>query len=156
MTETFMQQIELHPFLRGLPHAYVKQLEGCGFPSHFDPGERIFNEGGPADRFFLLRDGLVALETAVPGRGLLVVETVGGGHVLGWSWLVPPRRWHFGARALERCHTIMFTADSVLQLCEADPAFGYEIMRRFAGVMVDRLQATRRRMLDLYGEAVRG
>lgn len=156
MSETFMEQIELHPFLRGLARAYVKRLEGCGFPSHFDAGEQIFDEGGPADRFFLLRDGLVALETAVPGRGLVVVETVGGGHVLGWSWLVPPHRWHFGARALERCHTIAFTADSVLELCEADPVFGFQIMKRFAAVMVDRLQVTRLRMLDLYGEAVRG
>jgi CRP/FNR family transcriptional regulator, cyclic AMP receptor protein len=155
MTETFLQQIELHPFLRGFPHQFVKQLEGCGFPSHFDAGQPIFDEGDPADRFFLLRDGVVALETAVPGRGLVVIDSLGGGQVLGWSWLVPPYRWHFGARAVERCQTVAFTASSVLELCAGDPAFGYELMRRFATVMVDRLQTTRRRMLDLYGEAAR-
>jgi CRP/FNR family cyclic AMP-dependent transcriptional regulator len=155
MTETFMQQIALHPFLRGLPDAYAKRLEGCAFPSHFDAGEQILLEGGPADRFFLLRDGRVSVETPVPGRGQVVVETLGGGQVLGWSWLVPPYRWHFSARALERCQTVAFTADSVIELCEGDPAFGYQIMRRFASVMAERMHADHVRLLNLYDDAIR-
>ncbi|NUR95202.1 MAG: cyclic nucleotide-binding domain-containing protein, partial [Kribbellaceae bacterium] len=66
----------------------------------YDDAERLFDEGGPAGCCWLIRHGRVALDCAVPGRGHVVIETLGPGDLLGWSWLIPPYRWHFGARAI--------------------------------------------------------
>jgi hypothetical protein len=86
----------------------------------------------------------------VPGRGDVVVETLAGPTVLGWSWLSPPYRWHFGAVARQPSTALAFDATSVRQRCERDPAFGYAVLNLFAPVIIQRLQATRLRMLDLY------
>jgi hypothetical protein len=87
----------------------------------------------------------------LPGRGDVVVETLGPGTVVGWSWLFPPYTWHFGAVAVEETQAIEFDARGVLNLCEREPALGYDLSIRFMAVLLDRLQATRVRLLDLYG-----
>jgi CRP-like cAMP-binding protein len=140
-----------HPFLAGMPREHLERLAPWGHRSLFHAGTRVFSEGGRAERFWLIRDGRVALDTHVPGRGDVVVETLGPGAVLGWSWLFPPYRWHLGATAVVQTLTVELDADGVRRLCADDPAIGYDLHRRFIEVVVDRLQATRMRLLDLYG-----
>jgi CRP-like cAMP-binding protein len=150
MSEELTTRLAAHPFLAGLDARHQAILAGCGTPASFRPGERIFAEGGPADRFWLIESGTVALDMRVPGRGDQVVETLTGGTVLGWSWLQRPYRWHFGAVARATTTAVAFDAAAVRRRCDEDNAFGCAIMRRFAPVIIDRLQATRLRMLDLY------
>ena len=140
-----------HPILAGLPGDAVAQVAGCARNVAFDTGALLLGEGAAADTFFLLRRGSVALEIHSPGAGSLVVETLRAGQVLGWSWLFAPYRWHFDARALEPVGAIAVDGACLRQKADADPAFGYELVRRFAAVILDRLQATRLRLLDLYG-----
>lgn len=141
-----------HPILAGLPGDTVAQVAGCAQNVAFDRGALLIGEGAAADTFFLLRRGSVALEIHSPGAGPLVVETLRAGQVLGWSWLFPPYRWHFDARALEPVGAIAVDGACLRQKADADPAFGYELVRRFTAVILDRLQATRLRLLDLYGD----
>jgi hypothetical protein len=110
-------------------------------------------EGDPAHKFFLIRRGAIALEIHAPGRGPLRIETLGAGEVVGWSWLFPPHRWAMDGRALESLHVVSFDGACLRGKCEADLELGYELMRRFAAVMVDRLQATRLQLIDVYGHA---
>ena len=137
-------------FFAGLSPEQLRQLCEAGRPASYRPGERLFAEGGPADRFWLVETGSVALDLRVPGRGDQVIETLSGGSVLGWSWLHPPYRWQFGAVAREALDTIAFGGASVRTRCDADPAFGYAMLRLFVPVITDRLHATRLRLLDLY------
>ncbi|HEU5158403.1 MAG TPA: cyclic nucleotide-binding domain-containing protein [Streptosporangiaceae bacterium] len=137
-----------HPFVAGLPHA--AELAGRARRTEFPPGARLFEEGDEADRFWLIQTGKVALDLHVPGREDVVIETLGDGEVLGWSWLFPPYRWHFGARAVADTHAVEFDGQAVRAVCDADPTLGYALTRRFLGVMLDRLQSTRIRLLDLY------
>jgi CRP/FNR family transcriptional regulator, cyclic AMP receptor protein len=137
-----------HPFLAGLPR--VLALQECARATSFTPGSRIFEENGEADRFWLIHTGRVALDLHTPGRGDVVIETLGDGDVLGWSWLFPPYRWHFGAIALTGTDAIEIDAASVRSACFADPVLGHALTGRFLGVMADRLQAARIRLLDLY------
>ncbi|WP_211238614.1 Crp/Fnr family transcriptional regulator [Actinomadura rifamycini] len=113
-------------------------------------GHRFFEEGGTAERFWLVRSGTVALDLQVPGRGAVVVETLPAGSVVGWSWLFPPHRWRFGAVAVEPVTAYRFEGRRVRELCAEDPALGYDLALRFGAVMLDRLEATRVRVLDLY------
>jgi CRP/FNR family transcriptional regulator, cyclic AMP receptor protein len=150
MTSQMTARVSAHPFFAGLPAEQLAVLSGQGTPVTYEPGERIFAEGGVADRFWLIETGGVALDMRVPGRGDQVLETLIGGTVLGWSWLHAPYRWQFGAVAREPTTAIAFDAASVRRRCEADPAFGYAILRCFTPVITQRLQATRLRVLDLY------
>jgi CRP-like cAMP-binding protein len=140
-----------HPFFAGLDEATVRMLEGCAHNSHVRSGEYLFREGEAADQFFVIRRGRVALDVHVPGRGEYVLDTVDEGDVVGWSWLVPPYRWFFDARALQDVSTIVVDATCLRAKCRDDPALGYALMQRVAQVMYHRLQSTRVRLLDLYG-----
>jgi CRP-like cAMP-binding protein len=144
-----------HPFLSGLPPSQLEPLADHATRTVFAAGQRIFAEGGKADRFWLIEDGEIALDIQVPGRGLVTIETLGPWTVLGWSWLEPPYRWHFGAVARRTTSAIQIDGRAVRQLFDKDPSLGYALTRRFVGVVVDRLQATRLRLLDLYGHGER-
>jgi len=145
--------LSAHPFFRGLtPHA-IDILAGCATEVEFPAGAVIFKEGDAADACFLLTGGNVALEIVVPGRGPHVVETLHAGEVLGWSWLFPPYRWTFDAETLIATRAIRFDGAELRKAKTADKELGYELMIRFAQVLVDRLQATRLQLLDMYGNA---
>ena len=150
MTETVAARISAHPFFAALTDDQRAALAEDGAAVTFTAGERLFDEGGIADRFWLIEDGSIALDMRVPGRGDQIIETMGAGSVLGWSWLHPPYRWHFGAAARVDTTAIEFEAPSVRRRCDADPAFGYAALGLFTPVITERLQATRLRLLDLY------
>jgi CRP/FNR family transcriptional regulator, cyclic AMP receptor protein len=126
-------------------------IAGCGRNVHFAEDEYIFRDGEAADSFFLIRHGSVALEAFVPARGPVVIETLEAGEVLGWSWLFPPYRWHFDARAVEPVRATSFDGVCLRGKCDDDPRLGYRLMGRFAQIAIDRLQSTRVRLLDVYG-----
>lgn len=136
--------------LADLAPRHLETIAGCGVTAHFDEGEYVFREGGDADTFYVLRSGSVALETHVPGRGAALLMTLHDEDVLGWSWLFPPYRWHFDARAIEPVRALAFDGACLRQTSLEDHELGYELMRRFAEVIVSRLQATRMQLLDVY------
>jgi len=139
------------PVFEGLSHEQLELIAGCAQNVGFEGGQRLFREGDPADTFYLVRKGRVALSTHAPARGGVVIETLDPGEIVGWSWLFPPYVWHFDARAVDDVRAVAFDGACLRGKCEADRAFGYELMHRFAGVMIDRLQHTRLRLLDVYG-----
>lgn len=135
------------PFTEGLSEHQLRRLERAALRSIFHAGNRLFHEGDPADRFWLIVEGAVDVDFPVADRDHLVVDTVGPGSVLGWSWLFPPYRWHFGAVASATSLTVQLDAAGVRELCDRDPKLGYEMARRSSEVLLKRLQATRRRLL---------
>ena len=148
--ETVADMLASQPFLAGLSPSQMGKLAPWSRTVTFPTGARIFEEGRRAERFWLIRQGRVSLETQVPGRGAVVVESLGRGAVLGWSWLFPPYRWHFSASAVETTLAVELDGPGVRDLCERDHDLGYELMSRFVNVVVGRMQATRMRLLDLY------
>ncbi|MEX2587105.1 MAG: cyclic nucleotide-binding domain-containing protein [Actinomycetota bacterium] len=142
---------ELTPF-SGLRDADLTTVAACGQNVSFAAGTYLFREGEPADRFFLLRQGRLALEAAEPGRGALVIDTIGPGEVAGFSWLFPPYRWQFDGHALDRIAAVAFDGSCLRGKCDGDPRLGYELMKHFSSVMTDRMQSARIRLLDLYGQ----
>jgi CRP-like cAMP-binding protein len=143
------QSIANHPFFGGMSAERLPEVIRDAREVIFQAGQVIFRENDPADRFFLIKEGEVALESHVPGDGPLFVETIGPGDVLGWSWLVAPYVWQFTARAVARTKVIALNGAHLLGVCERDPAFGYDLMKRITRIILSRLQATRKRVLDL-------
>jgi CRP/FNR family transcriptional regulator, cyclic AMP receptor protein len=147
---TIAQLLPEHPFFAGLEPAALELAAGCARHVRFRPGELLFSEGGPADAFYVLRRGRVAIQLRTPTAEVLL-DTAQDGDVVGWSWLVPPYRWTFDARATEDTTAIAFDGACLRGKCEADASLGYALLQRVVGVMSGRLQSARVRLLDLYG-----
>ncbi|MFD7921289.1 cyclic nucleotide-binding domain-containing protein [Streptomyces sp. NPDC059740] len=137
--------------LAQLPAEHRERLMQLAREVEHPAAVRLFEEGAAAEHFWILRTGTVALDVQIPGRGRAVVETVGPGGLLGWSWLCPPHRWHLGAETRGPVAAWAFDADTVRDLCTAHPAFGLALVTLVAETIGDRLRATRTRLLDLYG-----
>jgi CRP/FNR family cyclic AMP-dependent transcriptional regulator len=141
------------PIFADMPGEDKALIAGCASNVRFEPGELLGREGAPANSFFFLRRGRVALELFVPHRGGVTIETIEAGDVVGWSWLVPPFRWHFDVRAIEPVLATAFDGGCLRAKCERDPRFGYELMLRFSQIPSQRLRAARLHFADVCGRS---
>lgn len=137
----------------GMCPEHLALIAGCARHVVFQRGEVFFREGDPADTFYVIRYGRVSIEMFVPARGLVPIDVVEAGGVVGWSWLFPPYRWHFDARALSQVRASAVDGACLRSKFARDPALGYDVMSHLAQVLIERLQATRMRLLDVYGNA---
>ncbi len=139
------------PFFAGLDDRAIALIAGCAGNVHYRPGEYLFRQNDPADRFYVLRRGRVELSISSPNQGPLVLQTFEDEDVVGWTWLVPPYRWEADGRAGEPTDTIAFDGECLRHKCEDDPVLGYELLKRAAGAMNTQLFGALARLLDLYG-----
>jgi CRP-like cAMP-binding protein len=146
--ESLERTLAQHPFLAGLDRRYLRQLLSIASGKSFKPLAIIFHEGKPANTFYLIVKGKVELETPLLGCDAVPIQTLGPGEVLGWSWLLPPYEYHYSARAVEATEAIALDGRALRGRCEEDHDLGYELMKRFALVIVQRLAATRARFLS--------
>jgi CRP-like cAMP-binding protein len=140
--------IRSHPFFQELPLRHLHLLAANGLVMSFEPGQSIFREGDPANRFYLITAGTVALESHLRGEPSIRIQTLGSGDVLGWSWLFPPYYWHFDARVLKPTTTVYFYGSRLREYCESDHDLGYELMKKTTQMLIHRLQETRRLLLQ--------
>ena len=149
--ETLEELIVNHPFWAGLNPHYIDLLKNCATFQRFDVGQSILQEGGNAERFYLIQKGRVTLHAFVPGRGTITVQTVGAGDALGWSWLFPPHQWHFSAHSSDSTEVLIFDAKFLRDAAEQNHDFGYELTKRVSKMLLQRLQETRLLLVDFYG-----
>jgi CRP-like cAMP-binding protein len=130
-------------FFKGLSEPHLQLLNASAMFIEYKAGEQILREGQPANRFYLVLEGKVVLETEAEERGMIPIQTLRPGDDLGWSWLFPPYRLHFSARAIEPTKALFFFGPRLRQQCEENHEFGYEIMKRVAAAMLQGLDAVR-------------
>jgi CRP/FNR family cyclic AMP-dependent transcriptional regulator len=148
-SESMVTRVALHPFLAGMNRTQLALLTDCAMPVHFKKGQTIFREGEMANRFYLIESGKVVLES---GDGLgkpVLIETIGAGDLLGWSWMFPPYTWRFTARAAEPTAAIFFYGTILREYCEQDHSLGFELFKRMAPVMIKRMQNAREKLVLL-------
>ena len=146
--EALATTIAEHRLFKDLSPHYLELLSEVAMFKEFAAGEILFREGDPANRFYLILDGEVALESAWRDRASVPLQTIGRDDVLGWSWLFPPYYWHFDARATQPTKAIFFYGTWLRENCERDHDFGYEMMKRMSAIVIERLQATRRKLAE--------
>jgi len=146
-----LASLKAHPLMRGIPPAKVKALSRHATWETFAAGHAIICEGRPADRVFLIVSGDLQVQIRVPARPPLTIETLHGGDVLGWSWLVEPHLWTFDALAASDVTALTLRAEALEDAFTKDPELGYLLLRRMVAIMAQRLQGARVQMLDLYG-----
>lgn len=150
------RMLDEHPFAQGLSQSQKNVIASCAKVEFFEAGQFLFREGGDALKFYLIRSGVVAVEAHAPGRQSMIVETLGDGTILGWSWLIEPPRWSFDARAQTLVRALVIDGPTLLAKMEDDKDLGYQILKRFVPVISHRLHASRMQMFDLYGPAKKG
>ncbi len=151
MIEVSAAALATHPFLHGMSRDQLAVLAEAARDVTFPARHRLFEDGGNATHFWLIQSGHVWLDVNIPGEGPVVIETIGMGELLGWSWLFPPYKWAFGAMAVTAVEAFEFDAPAVRQRCEADPDLGYEFNQRITKVLAKRLRATRIRLITRPG-----
>jgi CRP-like cAMP-binding protein len=139
-----------HPLFEDLPAPDIDLIATHTSELRFPAGAYLFREGEPAAQFFIIERGKVALEIHAPERGPLTIQTIEPGDVAGWSWLMPPYRWHLTGRAVAQTHTVAIDGSWLRVHCEQNPALGYPLMKRFSQIVMERLQATQLQLLNLY------
>ncbi|WP_069772083.1 MULTISPECIES: cyclic nucleotide-binding domain-containing protein [unclassified Streptomyces] len=142
--------------LTALPPPQRGRLMELAREVSFAEDARIFEAGGTADRFWVVRSGAVSLVQQVTPQRRVTVASLGAGDLLGWSWLFPPYRWDFGAEAFSPVRAYEFEAQPVLKLCEEEPSLGMSLVRIVAEILAHRLEMTRGRLMEQYGSHRRG
>lgn len=137
-----------HPFFRGMDDQHIEFLVDSAVETQIPEGGMLFRQGAPADKFYLLRRGQVSVQVPALVGPVLEIQRLGGDELLGWSWLIPPYLWNFQARVEEDSQLLEFDGRAVLAHCEQDPRFGFELLKRFAALMSERLGAARQKMMD--------
>jgi CRP-like cAMP-binding protein len=155
-THPIDQVVAAHPVFAGLPTEVHDLVGRCSRLRRFAPGELLFEAGQDAERFFLVRHGTVTVEALVPGRGPVIVATVGPGEVLDGAWLIAPYRWQFDGRARDTVVALEVDGTCLRERADQSPEFGYPLMRRFATIASERLDGALIRLLDLYGHVNAG
>ena len=143
-----IEAIKHHAFFKDID-ADIASLVEYAKDLVFDKGQFIFHEGDDANAFYLITHGRVSLELSTAHKGRIIIQTLGKDEVLGISWLFPPFKWHFDAKALELTRVIELNADLVIKRCDEDNRLGYHLMKKFAGVIMRCLQAVRLQLLEI-------
>ena len=150
--ESLEALVAAHPFFLGISEHHVELLADCAMKIRLQAGRTVFREGESANRFYLIEQGEIALESAARQAEPVVIDTVRSGDLLGWSWLFPPYVWHFGARTVLPTSAIFFYGTILREYCEKDHSLGYELFRRMSEVMTRRLQSAHTRLLASYSK----
>lgn len=150
LNEQLRAAIRAHSFVDGMKAEDLEFIVSCASTRVFKTGQDVFREHQEANTFHLVNTGRVLLRAFTPNDGVATVDTVEEREALGWSWLFPPYKWQFSAEAAAPTELICFDAVRLRQRIEEDHEFGYQFMRRVSRVMLQRLQATRRRLIELY------
>ena len=144
----FYALVAQQPFLKGLNAHQLQMLTDSAIEMKFETGQSIFQEGSPANRFYLILEGKVVVESKLKERGMIPIQTLGPGDELGWSWLLPSSYLLLSARALEPTRTIFFYGTNLRKECEQDHDFGYQLMQRIAEVATQCVRAMQQRLME--------
>ena len=151
--DELIDYLRSHGVFSGLEPAHIELLADHATEKVFGSGELLFRQDDSAENFYILIDGSIEVEVPSIMGPALVVQTLGKDDILGWSWLIPPYKWTFEAKANRESRLLVFDGKSLLRQCEKNTDFGYALMKRFAGLMSQRLHAARLKMMDSWAPA---
>jgi CRP/FNR family transcriptional regulator, cyclic AMP receptor protein len=151
MTDTQIREyLAAHTYFQGMPPNFLAEIAECASQELITEQHLIFRQGTKASRFYIVLDGEVQIEIPAVSGDPAVIQLLGPDKLLGWSWLVPPHRWGFDARATKPTKLLVLDGDRLRQRCEQDSKLGYELLKRACSLMIERLDAARRRVIELY------
>lgn len=142
----FLQE---HQFFQGLGDDYLELLAGCALNTRFKANEYVCREGEESNMFYIIRDGLIAIQIPIQSGHALTIKNIEKNDIIGWSWLFPPHYWRFNAVAKKETRAIALDGECLRLKCDSNHELGYELSKRFAKVIETRLEATRLQLVDV-------
>ena len=149
-TDSLLPILQAAPFFQPMALAHLRRIADLAQEMTFEKGHFLLVNGKPANQFFLVLEGKVAIEIASADLGPVSIQSLRRDDIVGWSWLQPPCTWQFDALAVEPTRTLAFDAVALRELCQRDHEFGYELALRVNALIADRLRATQKHLLKLY------
>ena len=146
--QSITEYLSAHEFFSEFSDDVLKFLCECSSTREIKKGQILFLQGEHADKFYIVRSGRISIQMPAIMGPTLEIQTVDEDQVLGWSWLISPYRWNFQTKAEEDSELLQFDGTAILARCEQEPKFGYELLKKFAGLMSVRLNAARQKMMD--------
>ncbi len=150
--ESLKNTLENHPFISGFSREHIDLMVGCAKNVVIKENEYLFKEGENANSFYIIRSGKITLEIFSHTKGAIQIQTLHEGDIIGWSWMIPPYKWKFDAKAMEDCRIIELDGKCLRTKCEKDFGLGYELMKRLAHVFEERIHALRLQLIDMYSK----
>jgi CRP/FNR family cyclic AMP-dependent transcriptional regulator len=141
--------LKRHPFFKDIQQEYLDFIVGCASNVQFKKGEIIMRENDPADKFILIREGMVAIDIPISESYAITIQTLGDGDIVGWSWLIPPYRYRFNCRVVNDVRAAVLDGKCLREKCEKNHDMGYELLKRLTGVFTMRLEAARKQIISL-------
>lgn len=147
-TENIAEILKQSNFFSGLGDRHIEWLARHASDKNFENGKLLARQGDRADQFFLVTEGELVVEVPALTGPSLTITRLGPGDIFGWSWLIEPYKWHFNGRAEESSRVLEFDGAAIMKHCQSDSSFGYELLRRFSGLMGVRLAAAQTTMKE--------
>jgi CRP/FNR family transcriptional regulator, cyclic AMP receptor protein len=147
-----VEYLARHPSFEGLAPNHLRLLASFAGESQVPAGHRLFTRDDDASYFYLVKRGSVSVEVPSIEGDPLKIQTVKDDSLLGWSWIIPPYRWSFDARAETPCVLLAFDGEKLRAACETDAKLGYSLLKCFAMLMAERLNAARVAAMRHYAE----
>jgi CRP-like cAMP-binding protein len=142
------EYLSAHEFFSELGDDVLKFLYECSSTREIKKGQILFRQGENADKFYVIHNGCISIQMPAIMGPSLEIQTLGKDQALGWSWLISPYKWNFQTKAEEDSELLTFDGTAILARCEQDPKFGYQLLKKFAGLMSVRLNAARHKMMN--------
>ena len=151
--QSITDYLAAHEFFSEISDDILKFLCECSSTYEIKKEQILFRQGEPADKFYIIRNGTISIQMPAIMGPALDIQTLGKDQVLGWSWLISPYKWNFQTKADEYSELLQFEAAAILARCDQEPKFGYELFKKFAGLMSAGLNAARQKMMDEWNPA---
>ena len=146
--QSITEYLSAHEFFSQFRDDDLKFLCECSSTREIKKGQILFRQGEHADKFYVVRSGRISIQMPAIMGPTLEIQAVDEDQVLGWSWLISPYQWNFQTKAEEDSELLQFDGVAILARCEQEPKFGYELLKKFAGLMSVRLNAARQKMMN--------
>ncbi len=153
INQSTIEYLSAHEFFSGLSDDILKFLCECSSRREIKEGQILFRQGENADKFYVILNGCISIQMPAIMGPAMEIQSVGKDQVLGWSWLISPYKWSFQTRAEVDTELLEFDGTALLAHCEQEPKFGYELFKKFAGLMSERLSVARQKMMDEWNPA---
>lgn len=142
-TDDIQEILAEHPFFKSLESHHRLFMADCATPISVEAGNYLAHEGEASNRFYLIRQGQIEIGILTAGHGFTRLQLLNRGDLVGWSWLMPPHYWRFGARVVADSDLLMFDGQRIREKCEVNHDFGYELMKQLGMIIAERLRITR-------------
>ena len=140
------EALENCEFFKWLVKSDISQIADLCQVKTYEPGEYVFQQGGPGEHLYVIAKGQVFLERSVdlgPRKGSVVIETLGRGRVLGcWSTLLDkPHILMSSANCQTSTTVVSIKGADLRQIMVSNSEFGFNILERLCFLLRDRIQA---------------